>query len=194
MFPPAFPRFSSSSSCSSNSILAGHSRGCPWRGPPLCKVTWLCTNCAAGKYSGASAATVCTDCVGEHSAAVGASLTTCADCKAGKYTASAGLPDFNLPSCSKMPMSISSPKCQCQHPRQTTDVNSFAKMHHSRAPHSFSVSLPRAGFIQNCPALGVLRLLYLLGFDSHSALPISAQNMSIELYLARSATHRPNLS
>jgi hypothetical protein len=39
-------------------------------------------------------------------------------------------------------MSISSPKCQCQPPRQTTNVNPFAKMHHPRAPHSFSASLP----------------------------------------------------
>jgi hypothetical protein len=53
---------------------------------------------------------------------------------------------------------------------------------------------PRADLIQNCPTLGILRPLYLLGLDSHSALPISARNTSTELYLARSATHRPNLS
>jgi hypothetical protein len=41
-----------------------------------------------------------------------------------------------------MPMSISSPKCQCRTPRQTTNVNPFVKMHYPRAPHSFSVSLP----------------------------------------------------
>ncbi len=51
-----------------------------------------------------------------------------------------GLPDPNLPSRSKM--SISSPKCQCQPPRQTTNGNLFAKMHHPRAPHFFSISLP----------------------------------------------------
>ena len=54
-----------------------------------------------------------------------------------------GLTDSHLPSCSKMPMSTSSPKCQCQPPRQTTNVNPLSKMHYQpRAPHSFSVSLP----------------------------------------------------
>ena len=107
------------------------------------------------------------------------------------------------PPCSKMPMSISSPKCQCQSPRQNANVNLIAKLPMSipspkcttHEPLTPSPSfLPRADLIQNCPTLGILRPLYLLGFDSHSALPISAQNTSIELYLARSATHRPNLS
>jgi hypothetical protein len=53
-----------------------------------------------------------------------------------------GLTDPNLTSCSKMPMSTSSPNCPCQPPCQTANVNPFAKMHHPRAPHSCSVSLP----------------------------------------------------
>jgi len=66
-----------------------------------------------------------------------------------------------------------------QPPRQTTNVNPFAKMHHPRAPHSFSVSL-------RVPINTVTPLSRLM--------PISAQNTSIEPYLARLATHRPNLS
>jgi hypothetical protein len=103
----------------------------------------------------------------------------------------------------KMPMSISSPKCQCQSPRQNANVNLLAKMPTSvpspkcttHEPLTSSPSCsPRADLIQNRPTLGILRPMYLLGLDSHSALPISARNMSTELYLARSATHRPNLS
>ena len=100
-------------------------------------------------------------------------------------------------------MSISSPKRQCQSPRQNTNVNLLAKLPMSipspkcttHEPLTLSPSrCPSAGLIQNCPTLGILRPLYLLDFDSHSAHPISARNTSIELYLARSATHRPNLS
>ena len=90
-----------------------------------------------------------------------------------------GLPDPNLPSCSKMPMSLFSPKCQmmmmpfiCSYrnknekpPRQTTNVNPFAKMHNPRAPHSFSVSLSPCRPHSNCPTLGILRPLYLLRFS-----------------------------
>ena len=88
------------------------------------------------------------------------------------------------PPCSKMPMSISSPKCQCQSPRQNANVNLIAKLPMSipspkcttHEPLTPSPSfLPRADLIQNCPTLGILRPLYFLGLDSHSALPISAQ-------------------
>jgi hypothetical protein len=99
-----------------------------------------------------------------------------------------------MPVVNKMPMSISSPNNQCPPPRQTANASSFAKMHHPRAPYPISVLSSRADLIQNCPTLGILRPLYLLGLDSHSALPISARNASTELYLARSATHRPSLS
>ena len=74
------------------------------------------------------------------------------------------------------PMSIPSPKC-------TT---------HEHLTPSQS-RCPRAGLTQNCPTLGI-RPLYFLEFDSHSALPISARNTSIEPYLARLAIHRQNLS
>ena len=96
-----------------------------------------------------------------------------------------------------MPMSISSPTYQCQSPRQHANVNLLAKMPISipspecttHEPLTPSPSCrPRADLIQNCPTLGILRPLYLLGLDSHSALPISARNKSTELYLARSAT------
>ena len=112
------------------------------------------------------------------------------------------LQNANVNLLAKMPKSIFSPKCQCQSPRQNANVNLLAKLPMSipwpkctiHEPLTPSPSrCPRAGFIQNCPALGVLRLLYLLGFDSHSALPISAQNMSIELYLARSVAQRQSL-
>jgi hypothetical protein len=85
---------------------------------------------------------------------------------------------------------------QCQSPRQNANVNLFAKMPMSipspkcttHEPLIPSPSCrPRADLIQNCPTLEILRPLYLLGFDSHSALPISARNTSIEVYLARSA-------
>jgi hypothetical protein len=112
------------------------------------------------------------------------------------------LPNANVNLLAKIPMSISSPKYQCQSPRQNATVNLLAKMPMSvpspkcttHEPLTPSPSCrPRADLIQNCPTLGRLRPLYLLGFDRHSALPISARNTSIELYLARSATHRPNV-
>jgi hypothetical protein len=104
------------------------------------------------------------------------------------------LPDPNLPSCSKV---------QCRPPRQNANVNLLAKMPMStpspkctaHEPLTPSLSrCPREGLTEKCPTLGILRLMYLLGFDSHSALPISARNTSIEPNLAHSATHRPNLS
>ena len=116
---------------------------------------------------------------------------------------SSGMPEPNLPSCSRMPVSTSSPNYQCQPPRQHASVNLLAKLPMSilspkcttHEPLTPSPShCPREGLIQNCPTLGILRPLYLLGFDSHSALPISARNTSIEAYLARSATHSPNSS
>ena len=61
-------------------------------------------------------------------------------------------------------MSIPSPKCTTHEPLTPSPS-----------------CRPRADLIQNCPTLGILRPLYLLGFDSHSALPISARNTSIEL-------------
>jgi hypothetical protein len=113
------------------------------------------------------------------------------------------LQNANVNLLAKIPMSISSPKCQCQSPRQNANFNLLAKLPMSipsrkcttHEPLTPSPSrCPRAGLIQNCPTLAMLRPLYLLGVDSHSALPISARNTSIELYLARSATHRPNPS
>jgi hypothetical protein len=50
-----------------------------------------CSPCPAGKYSGASAATVCTNCgAGQYKASSGAK-TTCDDCAAGKHKATAGV-------------------------------------------------------------------------------------------------------
>jgi hypothetical protein len=100
-------------------------------------------------------------------------------------------------------ISLLAPKCQCQSPRQNATVNLLAKLPMSipspkcttDEPLTPSPSrCPRAGLTQKCPTLGILRPLYLLDFDSHSALPISARNTSIKPYLTRSATHRPNLS
>ena len=93
-----------------------------------------------------------------------------------------------------MPISISSPKCQCQPPRQTVNVNPFAKMHHPRALHSFSVSLPpdRTHSKLSNPWHTSSAVPPRLDFESHSTLPISARNTSIEPYLARSVTHRPS--
>jgi hypothetical protein len=94
----------------------------------------------------------------------------------------------------KIPMSISSPKCQCSPPRQTANFNPFARMHYPRAPHSFSVLWSPCRPHLKLSNPWNFRPLYLPGFDSHSSLPISARKTSIELYLARSATHRTNLS
>ena len=113
------------------------------------------------------------------------------------------LENANVNLLAKIPMSISSPTCQCQSSRQNANVNLLAKLPISipspecttHEPLTPSPSCrPRADLIQNCPTLGILRPLYLPGFDSHSTLSISVRNTSIELYLARSATHRPNLS
>ena len=123
--------------------------------------------------------------------------------RAAKPQPPALLQNANVNLLAKIPMSISSPTCQCQSPRQNANVNLLAKLPMSipwpkctiHEPLTPSPSrCPRASLIQNCPILGILRPLYLLGFDSRSALPISAQNTSIELYLAHSATHRPNIS
>jgi len=82
-----------------------------------------------------------------------------------------GLPDPNLPPYSKIPMSISSPKCQCQSSRQNANVNILAKLPMSiplpkctiHEPLTPSLSRrPREGLIQNFPTLGI-RPLYLLG-------------------------------
>jgi hypothetical protein len=68
-----------------------------------------------------------------------------------------------------MPMSIPSPKC-------TT--------HEALTPSPSRC--PRAGLIQNGPTLGILRPLYLLGFDSPwLSRSLREINTSIELYLAR---------
>ena len=100
------------------------------------------------------------------------------------------LQNANVNLLAKMPKSIFSPKCQCQSPRQNANVNLLAKLPMSipspkcttHEPLTPSPSrCPRAGLTQNCPTLGILRPLYLLSFDSHSSLPISAQNTSIEL-------------
>jgi hypothetical protein len=48
-------------------------------------------------------------------------------------------PNANVNLLAPMPMSISSPKSQCPPPRQTANVSPFAKMHHPRAPYSISV-------------------------------------------------------
>ena len=77
------------------------------------------------------------------------------------------------------------PKCQCQSPRQNTNVNLLAKLPMSipspkcttHEPLTPSPSCrPRADLIQNCPTLGILRPLYLLGFDSHSAFSTRASS------------------
>ncbi len=87
------------------------------------------------------------------------------------------LQNANVNLVAKLPMSILSPKCTTHEPLTASPSH-----------------CPRAGLNQKCPTLGRLRPLYLLGFDSHSALPISARNTSIGPYLARSATHRPHAS
>ncbi len=100
-----------------------------------------------------------------------------------------GLPDPNLPPCSKMPMLISSPKCRCQSPRQNANVNLLAKLPMSipspkcttHEPLTPPFCRPRADLTKNCPTLGILRPPYLIGFDSRSAFPISARNTNIAL-------------
>ena len=84
----------------------------------------------------------------------------------------------------KMPMSTFSPNYQCQSSRQNAPPKSPSLLLRLVAPVQSS--------LKNCPTLGILRPMYFLGFDSHSALPISARNASIEPYLAHLATHRPN--
>jgi hypothetical protein len=136
-----------------------------------------------------------------------------------KYQCQSPCQTTNVNLFAKMPMSISSsrcqcqcprqnanftsPKCQCQSPRQKASVHLLAKLPMSvpspkcitHEPLTPSPSCgPRADLIQNCPTLGILRPMYLIGLDSQSTLPISVRNTSTELYLVRSATHRPNLS
>ena len=104
------------------------------------------------------------------------------------------LQNANVNLLAKIPMSISSPKCQCQ-PQAKLPISIPSPECTTHEPLTPSPSCrPRAELIQNCPTLGILRPLYLPGFDSHSTLSISVRNTSIELYLARSATHTPNLS
>jgi len=101
------------------------------------------------------------------------------------------LQNANVNLLAKIPMSISSPKCQCQ-PQAKLPISIPSPECTTHEPLTPSPSCrPRAGLIQNCPTLGILRQLYLPGSDSHSSLPNSARNTSIELYLARSATHKP---
>ena len=96
----------------------------------------------------------------------------------------------SLPSCSKKQS-----KCQCSSPRQNANAHLLAKMPMSTSSPNYQCQslhspkctthepltpspsrCPRAGFIQNCPTLGILRPLYLLGFDSHSAFSTRASS------------------